>query len=78
MQPVTHLADAKRKPDPEVIEALERLLERARSGELIGFVQFSFLTENGCAHHEYGDSDFSAILVAFESWKYLKLKENEP
>ena len=72
--PVTHLADAKRKPDPEVVEALEGLLERARNGEMLGFVAFGVHVENVCSCHDVGDTDMGATLVAFESWKLDKLR----
>jgi hypothetical protein len=80
--PVTHLAEAKRKADPEVIEALESLLERARSGDLLGFVAFCFFAE-GCTGTAFaGDRDFSAILVAFEDWKFravwMRNRTDEP
>lgn len=71
--PVTSLAEAKQKADPEVVRRLEQMLEFAKSGELLGFVAFGVHLGGGCSHCQAGDTDFSAILVAFEDWKFWQV-----
>lgn len=72
MSEVAVLGERKRKPDPEVIAQLERMLAYAQSGELLGFVAFSFHAGNAVANAQAGDTDFSAILAAVEDWKFRR------
>jgi hypothetical protein len=61
------------KPNEEVIGLLERMLSYARAGELIGLVAFGHHTGKETMDAQAGDTDFSAILAAFEDWKFRRV-----
>lgn len=66
------LVEVKTAPSPAVIDALEKLLERARSGELRGLVALLNLGTN-CDNLCAGATGLTDVLVAFEDWKFQQL-----
>jgi hypothetical protein len=63
------LHDTNAKPDPYIVEVAERILERAKSGELRELVAYGTLTGN----HFYSDGRFLdgvALIGALECIKY--------
>lgn len=70
---VTVLSEIKQKPNQDVVDMLERMLDYARKGELIGLVTFGTHSANGCCDGQAGDTDFSATCAAFEDWKFRRV-----
>jgi hypothetical protein len=74
-QPI-RLSDANREPDPDVIHALERLLEEARSGELRGV--FILTNYADCmSRRAVGQWSERDAVFACEFWKKRVLEESE-
>jgi hypothetical protein len=66
------LSEVKRTPDTRVIEMLERLLARAQSGEVRGFVILLNCGES-VDNYAVGDCRLTDVLAAFEDWKFSEL-----
>jgi len=77
---VTRLSELRLAPVPEVVEGLELLLEKARSGEVRGFA-IGTACDAGCDGSMFviGDSNISTIYLAIERVKLnlLRLGEDE-
>lgn len=72
MSVIKHLADVKSIPNDRIVKALETILERAKTGELRGFVCLLNLG-NGVSSVAVGESGFTDVLAAFEDWKFTEL-----
>ncbi len=69
------VVELKRPPNPAVVENLQDLLELARAGQIKGVVVFADFGAGVCAAGHAGENDFSAILAAFEDWKFRRAWE---
>ena len=70
--PVTVLSEIKHKPNQDVVDMLERMLEFARSGELLGFVVFGCHVGGDTVECQAGKTNFGEILTCFEDWKFKR------
>lgn len=68
MKSVTEL---KKPVDPDLIPTLEGLIERVKSGEIIGINAFLLYKGKGYNHISVGeDMSLSEMIMIFEDWKF--------
>jgi hypothetical protein len=67
-----HLSEVKAVPDERVVKGLEQMLERAKSGEIRGFVAFVNLGAH-VTSWQCGEGKLNDTLAAYEDWKFTQL-----
>lgn len=59
--------------DQNLVQTLEKAVEMAKSGEIIGIVMLVNMAAREFSHTAGGDMEFSEVLLAFESFKFDQL-----
>ena len=76
---MSNVTALKRQPDPDVIDRLELILKRAKSGQITAFVALcDGITDDGSPAtegHSAGTFDTPSMLFAFECWKQRVIRE---
>ena len=71
------VVDFRKQLDEEVIAGIEQALERARKGEVLGFVLFTIAKRSdgmpGTAYYEGGDKTMGSYLHSIEHWKWDRM-----
>ena len=72
--PTYKLTELKKHVDQTVVQRVEELLEKAKSGEIIGFVALLSVQGEGYSSGFAGEFNAGSIIMAFEIWKHEWIK----